>query len=120
MYTYSLFSVDFIKHGEILVPNSTYTSSSSIDFKLSRKYFGLNPASRFFPSVETNNSSFASPVWFVHDIVTFPMSTITFTGYYFTFSIDDDEIKLILSKQSCKLFLFTFILVSQLLGITFL
>ena len=83
----------------MLVPNSTFTSSSSIDFKASKKYFGLNPHSTFFPSVETNNSSFASPVWFVHDIVTFPISTFTFTGYFFSFSILDDEIKLILSKQ---------------------
>ena len=59
----------------MLVPNSTKTSSSSIAFKLSKKYFGLNPASKFLPSVETYNSSFASPVWFVQEIVTFPIST---------------------------------------------
>ena len=113
-----MLSTGFIKHGDIFVPNSTYTSSSSIAFKLSKKYFGLNPASIFFPSVETYISSFASPVWFVQEIVTFPISTDTFTGYFFSFSTEDDDIKLILSKQSCKLFLLTFILVSQLLGIT--
>ena len=113
-----MFSTDFTKHGEILVPNSTKTSSSSIAFKLSKKYFGLNPASIFFPSVETYNSSLASPVWFVHDIINFPISIETFTGYFFSFSIDDADIKLILSKLFCKLLLFTFILVSQLLGIT--
>ena len=48
--------------GEILVPNSTYTSSSSIAFKQSKKYFGLNPASKDLPSVEIYTSSFASPV----------------------------------------------------------
>ena len=65
-------------------------------------------------------SSFASPVWFVHDIVTFPMSTTTFTGYFFSFSTLDDDIKLILSKQSCKFERFTLILVSHVFGITFL
>ena len=94
-----MFSVDFIKHGDMLLPNSTKTSSSSITFKLSKKYFGLNPASRFLPSVEINSSSLASPVWFVHDIVTFPISTTTFTGYFFSFSTLDDEIKLILSGK---------------------
>ena len=113
-----MFSTDFTKHGEILVPNSTKTSSSSIAFKLSKKYFGLNPASIFFPSVETYNSSFASPVWFVQEIIYFPISTDTFTGYFFSFSIEEAEIRLILSKLFCKLFLFTLILVSQLLGIT--
>mgnify|MGYP006974360100 CR=1 FL=1 len=47
---------------ETSINDETNTSSSSIAFKLSKKYFGLNPASKFFPSVETNNSSFASPV----------------------------------------------------------
>ena len=102
----------------MLVPNSTKTSSSSIAFKLSKKYLGLNPASIFFPSVEIYISSLASPVWFVQDIVIFPISTETFTGYFFSFYIDEADIKLILSKLSCKLFLFTLILVSQLLGIT--
>ena len=32
--------------------------------------------------------SLASPVWFVHDIVTFPISTTTFTGYFFSFSFN--------------------------------
>ena len=54
--------MDFTKHGEMLEPNSIYTSSSSIAFKLSKKYLGLNPASKFFPSVETYSSSLASPV----------------------------------------------------------
>ena len=53
----------------------------------------MKPASKFFPSVEINSSSFASPVWFVHDIVTFPMSTEIFTGYFFSFSILDEDIK---------------------------
>ena len=56
-----MFSTDFTKHGDILVPNSTKTSSSSIAFKLSKKYFGLNPASILFPSVETNNFSAVIP-----------------------------------------------------------
>ena len=46
----------------MLDPNSTKTSSSSITFKLSKKYLGLNPTSKFLPSVDINNSSFASPV----------------------------------------------------------
>ena len=40
-------------HGDILVPKSINTSGSSIARKASKKYFGLNPASKFLPSVET-------------------------------------------------------------------
>ena len=83
----------------MLVPNSIYTSSSSITFNASKKYLGLNPTSRFFPSVETYISSLASPVWFVQEITTFPISIDILTGYFFSFSIDDDEINIILSKQ---------------------
>ena len=113
-----MFSTDFTRHGEILLPNSTNISSSSIDFKQSKKYLGLNPASKYFPSVEINTSSFASPVWFVQEIVNFPISTVTFTGYFFSFSILDDAIKLILSKLFNKLSLSTLILVCHVVGIT--
>ena len=103
--------------GDMLDPKSTNISSSSMTFKASKKYFGLNPASKFVPSVETYSSSFASPVWFAQEIVTFPTSIFIFTGYFFSFSIDEAEIRIILSKQFCISLLFTFILVSQLLGI---
>ena len=43
-----------------------------------------------------------------------------FTGYFFSFSILDEDIKLILSKDSCIILLSTLILVSQFSGITFL
>ncbi len=102
----------------MLVPNETNISSSSITFNASKKYFGLTPISKSFPSVSVYISSFASPVWFVQEIVTFPTSIFILTGYFFSFSILDDEIKLILSKQFCRIFLFTLILVSQLFGIT--
>ena len=103
----------------MFVPISIYISSSSIFLNTSKKYFGLKPTSIAFPSVVTNSSSFASPVWFVHDIVIFPTSTSTFTGYFFSFSILDDDIKLILSKQFDIMLLFTLILVSHFSGITF-
>ena len=79
----------------------------------------MNPISNSLPSVSTYNSSFASPVWLAQEIVTFPNSIFTFTGYFFSFSIDDAEIREILSKQSWIFPLFTFILVSHVAGIAF-
>ena len=50
----------------------------------------------------------------------FSGNTCTFTGYFFSFSTLDEDIKLTLSKLFCKLLFSAFTLVSQLLGITFL
>ena len=46
----------------MLVPNEINISSSSITFNASKKYFGLTPISKSFPSVSVYISSFASPV----------------------------------------------------------
>ena len=48
------------------------------------------------------------------------VAIFTFTGYFFSFSTDEADIKLTLSKLFYKLFLFTFIFVFQFSGITFL
>ena len=60
----------------------------------------MKPISNSLPSVSTYNSSFASPVWLAHEIVTLPSSIFTFTGYFFSFSIDEAEINDILSDPN--------------------
>ena len=81
-----------------------------------------NPSIKQFYCAFENNLPKEKVVEFnnvhVQEINNFPISTETFTGYFFSFSIEDADIKLILSKLFCKLLLFTLILVSQLLGIT--
>ena len=61
MYVNSFPSNGLITHGDIDDPKSRFILSSATALTASIKYFGLNPISKFFPTLSTINSSLTSP-----------------------------------------------------------